>query len=62
MRSVTADYANAWNRYMNKFGQEYLECQKQWEQQGLKVKSLECIKHVQVSDTPTATVNPRYIN
>ena len=40
-----------------------MQCQKQWEEQGLKIKSLECVKHVEgiFRDTSRATMNPRYV-
>ena len=34
-----------WNNYMKKFEEKYLECEKKWKQQGLTIKSLECVKY-----------------
>ena len=48
---------------MNKFEEKYLECKKKWQQQGLKIKSLEHLKYRDVVDTfddpVIATSNPR---
>ena len=58
-----SDSENTWNKYMNKFEQEYLQYQKRLERQGLKIRSLKCVKHTQqlIFDTP-ATINPCYIH
>ena len=62
---IESDYQNIWKRCMDKFEQEYLDCKKKCEKQGLKIKSLECIKYVQpfwLSEPPTAASNPPCIN
>ena len=56
-RYDTRDYSNTWNNRMNKFEQEYLQCKKKWEKQGLKTKSLECIKHKQLKGLPISAAS-----
>ena len=56
---------NTWDYYMNKFEEKYLQCKNKWEQQGLKIKSLECVQHercIGILNDPVAAINnPRYI-
>ena len=47
------------DNYMNKFEEKFLQCKKKWEQQGLQIKSLKCIKHRQC--VSGLLVKPRYI-
>ena len=54
-------YPNAWNNDMNKFEQDYLDCKKKWENQGLKIKSLDCMVHKMRILGTAAMTSPRYI-
>ena len=62
-----ATRSRAWNEYMNDFEDQYLQCQKKWQQQGsLKIKSLQCVKHRRYNNSryrsQDKTINPRYID
>ena len=53
----------AWNNYMNKFEEKYLQFKKNLEKKGLKIKSLQCIKHIYLHISRISpTMNPRYID
>ena len=57
------DGATVYNNYMNEFEEKYLKCKKKWEQQGLKIKSLQCIKHTKLRRRSyLSLINPRYIH
>ena len=57
-------FVKTWDSYMNKFEQEYLQWKKKLEKQGLKIKSLKCIKHCRrsLARSEIAITNPRYID
>ena len=62
---VRCEYATTLNNFMNNFEQKYLQYKNKLKQQGLAIRSLQCVKHIQstpIGASAASIVNPRYIN